>query len=396
MLNAGSLRRVPGSSVVVILIGALLASIGAGCQRPSLRPLTEPISSRGEQLFMEGEEAANPPKGPAQPEAPTARVSASIGPVATPLLDAALARARELEASAIPREPSPVPHDRDLAVEVPEMSELTEERNEPGSDPQPPAAEPLPTDLPKRDNAILPAGLPVPAVEVPESLERAADPIDPKVLVKPPADAWKEHLQRLQSLAEQATTETGPSPELWQARATLLSWLATDPPGDLSANSSTIREAVAALEASTPLEIVDLRLCRRVFGFGHYEGIEPTGLRPGQAVIVYCEMSGLRHEPANPGFRSRLETRVKLQSSQDGRVVWSQDLGTAEDSCVHRRRDYYVNYRVNLPDTLSPGDYELVLQQTDLLADHDVTRALGLTIPPSDTGSEGKSRAGTP
>ena len=70
------------------------------------------------------------------------------------------------------------------------------------------------------------------------------------------------------------------------------------------------------------------------------------------------------------------------------RVLWSQSLGTAEDVCRRRRRDYYVNYRLTLPDaaTLPPGTYRLQIQQRDAYAGAEATGEITLTIAEASNG----------
>jgi hypothetical protein len=93
-------------------------------------------------------------------------------------------------------------------------------------------------------------------------------------------------------------------------------------------------------------------------------------------------MSGLKYEPVSGGFRSQLASHVELIARGSGRPAWSQDLGTAEDVCRRRRRDYYVNYRLTFPSNLAPGPYELRVTQTDLNSDHSVTSTLEIEIRP--------------
>jgi hypothetical protein len=76
----------------------------------------------------------------------------------------------------------------------------------------------------------------------------------------------------------------------------------------------------------------------------------------------------------------RLSSRIELVSASDGRKVWQQDLGAAEDQFRGRRRDCFVNYRIALPPTISPGDYRLRLFQTDLVANSSATAELPVTL----------------
>ena len=152
-----------------------------------------------------------------------------------------------------------------------------------------------------------------------------------------------------------------------------------------SPDEATVRaslgEAVDALETVAPLHVDALQLCRRVLGFGDVEPIDPATLQRGQSVIVYCEVAGLRYEKADDGFRSRLASRVELLPRGGGTAVWTNELGTAEDACHRRRRDYYVNYRLKLP-SLKPGTYLLRVSQTDLVGDGRASAEIEVTFRP--------------
>jgi hypothetical protein len=143
-----------------------------------------------------------------------------------------------------------------------------------------------------------------------------------------------------------------------------------------------IRAAVSTLEDRLPLEIAALELCRKVKGFGDYEPIGEAGCRPGNALIVYCAMVGVRHECDGTLYRSRLASRVEIVAAGDGSPVWTRALGTADDLCRHRRRDFYVNYRITIPESLAPGSYELRLIQDDLVAGQSASRTVALVVAP--------------
>jgi hypothetical protein len=121
-------------------------------------------------------------------------------------------------------------------------------------------------------------------------------------------------------------------------------------------------------EHGTDLSIGDLRLCRKVLGFGSFEPLASDRVKPGQQLLVYCELTGIQYEERGDDFVSRISSRVEIKAADGGPVLWSRELGDAQDVCRRRRRDYYVNYRVELPRTLGPGSYRLRLLQTDLVA----------------------------
>jgi hypothetical protein len=105
-----------------------------------------------------------------------------------------------------------------------------------------------------------------------------------------------------------------------------------------------------------------------------------ASLNAGQHVLVYCELLGLRYEAKGDGFVSRVSSRIEIRPAGGGPIYWEHELGSAEDVCRRRRRDFYVNYRVELPKTLAPGAYDLRLTQTDLVANRSTSAEIPLSI----------------
>ena len=132
----------------------------------------------------------------------------------------------------------------------------------------------------------------------------------------------------------------------------------------------------------SPLGISDLRLCRQVFGFGSFEPMASERIKVGQHLLVYCELTGVQYDVREADFVSRISSRVEIKAAHGGAVLWKRELGDAEDVCRRRRRDYYVNYRVELPKTLGPGSYRLRLLQTDLVAGYSTSGEIPLEIMP--------------
>jgi hypothetical protein len=214
-------------------------------------------------------------------------------------------------------------------------------------------------------------------IDEPEVRSRPIDPEKPVAPAKP-RDIWREGLDRLRSVARDHVEQPGGDADgHWALRSRLLDWL-----DETSSQAATIRGAVEDLEAMAPLEISELQLCRKVKGFGDFEPLEATACRAGHGVIIYCEMAGVRYESEGSLHRSRLASRVEVVASSGGEPVWTHSLGTADDLCRRRRRDYYVNYRMTLPESLTPGSYELRLIQDDLVAHHSATGSVPLLIQP--------------
>ena len=104
---------------------------------------------------------------------------------------------------------------------------------------------------------------------------------------------WAESLDRLKTIARESARQPGEAQPaaLWLLRSQVVEWLASDPlrpacqallrravasmadatttPAvDATTRSAEIRSAVLALEDRVPLGITELRLCRKVLGFG--------------------------------------------------------------------------------------------------------------------------------
>jgi hypothetical protein len=137
---------------------------------------------------------------------------------------------------------------------------------------------------------------------------------------------------------------------------------------------------VVVLEDKAPLEIVDLRLCSRVEGFGDFVSLDPPVRKAGEKVVIYSEIDGLRFEQTAAGFRTRMAAQVEIIPEGGGAPVHSRQLAVAEETCRRRRRDYYIAYRLVVPENLPPGDYRLRLTERDLASDRVATREVSFAI----------------
>ncbi len=337
----------------------------APAQAPTSLPLPLPLPAEAEAVAV-AREAAPLPETPLRAIS-DAEALAAAAPAPTPLLDAAVAQAQAVQdvmTGASAPDPEPAPEPVTLAVAESPAPELK------------PDPEPVPAPAPE------PA--PAPAAVSPE-------------------EQWRTRFEALQALAR--SREAASDGEPWPLRAAVLEWLgeggadrdearaviwsalleslaqatsraeSEKPP---TAENPALREAIDALEERLPLRVGALAICRKVQGFGQYEPIAEPSCRAGQTVVLYCELEGLRYEPEEGeggALRSRLESTVVLRAAEGDRVYWSQSLGTAEDVCRRRRRDYYVNYRITLPDaaTLPPGTYRLQVLQRDVNANTEAT-----------------------
>lgn len=381
----------------------------AGCQRPLVQQV-DPLPVTPNARKERSDTAVVPVTLP-YPEAVADRlprdtvVPARVAPppapaTPTPILNAIAARATDkgkvsLASLGISELGPPAP------VEAPkkELSAPVEAPKDSGS----PA-----TVLPESPPAEPPAVVAVPASEAPP----IAGP-ETKIVIAPatrkepekkpePAKLWRDGLEQLRNVARDQAGKNDDEAAEWSLRFALLDWLSHDgaKPGDArwrtvlaplihsadgsladeTALAAELHSAVAVLEEYAPLEITAIQLCRKVNGFGSYVPIDSSGCKAGRSLIVYCEMAGVRYEQEGELFHSKLSSRAELRVVGGGSPIWTHEQDVAHDSCRRRRRDYYVNYRLDLPQDLPPGSYELLLTQTDLTTNQSASRTAPVTI----------------
>jgi hypothetical protein len=290
----------------------------------------------------------------------------------TPLLDAALERARSVEAIV--------------------AQEMARPASPPGPAPPPGPKAPDPvSDRPRPE----PVAVAVAAPEPP----RDARPVEPPR----PEEVWREGIHRLGSLARARLDQPGGPESPWALRSRVLAWLSEpdidpdlgqhdadgvrsvlraldDAQPEATRRGDEVRSAVQVLEDRAPLEIVDLRLCRKVERFGDFEAFDPPVRKAGEPVVIYSEIDGVHHESTSSGYRTRVAAQVEIVPEAGGPPVLVRSLGTAEEVRRRRRRDYYIAYKLILPRPLPPGDYRLRLTEKDLTADRSASREVGFAI----------------
>ncbi len=255
----------------------------------------------------------------------------------TPLLNAAASRDAAIKrAIALTATSGPDP------VVTPPRLEIT-------TTPEAPPAEVAEPVTPRIDALVEPAAFVPPAAQSPEAGKLSDAPASVAVLAAPESSLW-DYVLSAMAVATQSPAGDPQAPE------------ATPPP------------------VEPEFAISDLRICRRVFGFGRTEGLAAEAVVAGQMVLLYCELEGVRDEEVADGVRSRLGSTVSIVPESGGDPVWSFDLGIAEDHCRRRRRDFFVNYRVKIPESLAPGEYRVRLVQSDLLAGKSASRSVPLII----------------
>jgi hypothetical protein len=382
-MTLGSRSRRVASRVAILTIVGL-----SGCHAMPLTRLEEngpsrpqSLASAGRAALLSATVAMDPPSEMSSIE-PVLTSPANLTPAdatasaPTPLLDAALQKAKGVEDPPIPEPVVPVA--KPAEPQAPPPSALF--------------TNPLPIELP----TTKPSSSPEPVAVAEPSAKHEAEPPRPEEL-------WRDGVRKLNSLARAKLEQTGDTASPWALRARILAWLAEpdldpegdhhdaegvravlkaldEPAGDSPRKGANVRSAVLVLEDKAPLEIVDLKLCSRVEKFGDFDAFEPPVRKAGQSVAVYCEIDGLRFEQTSAGFRTRLAGKIEIIPEAGGPPVLAKQLDIAEETCRRRRRDYYLAFKLELPRTLTPGDYRIRLTETDLASDRTATREMTFGI----------------
>src|SRR5262245_54996414 len=130
----------------------------------------------------------------------------------------------------------------------------------------------------------------------------------------------------------------------------------------------SLRDATSDLTASSKLELKNLAFCEHVDQFGWYTEFPRKEFQPKQQVILYTEVENFAAEQKGPSsYETELQgSYVILDSS--GQEIASRQLQLDKEVCRNQRRDYFLAYRVYMPDNIAPGRYRLELTVEDLKA----------------------------
>lgn len=127
-----------------------------------------------------------------------------------------------------------------------------------------------------------------------------------------------------------------------------------------------LRAAEDHLSNISTLDVQNLAFCPKVLSFGRYVEYESSTFRPGQEVLLYVEVDNFAVEQKGEEFETHLQGEYSLFDAQNVRVR-NVVLPSDEQLCNNRRRDYFIAYRLHLPDDLPAGSYVLQLTIEDVI-----------------------------
>jgi hypothetical protein len=146
---------------------------------------------------------------------------------------------------------------------------------------------------------------------------------------------------------------------------------ATDPNGNPVLNRrwtltlQSHRKAQMNLAAVSNLEIQNATFCTEVDSFGIISKFPQYHFRKDQELLLYCELDNFVSSPVKDGFETQLQGSYEIVDS-NGRRVADQLLPMDEHVCRNQRRDYFIAYRMYMPQDIKPGRYTLKLTIEDM------------------------------
>jgi hypothetical protein len=143
------------------------------------------------------------------------------------------------------------------------------------------------------------------------------------------------------------------------------------------------------LAETRPIAITRASLCTRVDGYGQFTTFASNRFVAGkrQRVIVYVEVDRLGHETMSPApgemtpqYAVELTQKIEVFHSADDVLALATPTLTDRRVGRNRFRDYYVVTAVDLPKTLSIGDYQIKVTMRDAADDGVAQVMIPLTI----------------
>lgn len=155
---------------------------------------------------------------------------------------------------------------------------------------------------------------------------------------------------------------------------------------DPVATAARLAAAFGPVAAVVPLRISEARLCTRVMGYGAFAPFGTNIFQAGQPqpAIVYVEIEHFTHRPAKssdpgvsdiPTFNTpelwavEVSQELNLHQDSDGSLQWRQAPQVVIETSRRQRRDFYLIQQIELPPTLTVGNYSLKVTLRDRVND---------------------------
>ena len=179
-----------------------------------------------------------------------------------------------------------------------------------------------------------------------------------------------------------------PLQEYWSKQIySLATWLDTQQTDDDATRAAEtkriLEEATARLGESAPLVVRNLAFCTEVQSYGCTKRFKSDEFVPGQEVLLYAEVENFASEPTADGYHTTLRSSYQIFDSRGQRVA-DHKFANTEETCQNPRRDFFIGYRLCLPNRIYPGKHTLQLTIEDTNAQKVGQSSIELTIKDTD------------
>jgi len=125
------------------------------------------------------------------------------------------------------------------------------------------------------------------------------------------------------------------------------------------------RKAQSHLATVSNLEVQNVAFCNEVDSFGIISKFPQYHFRRDQELLLYCELDNFVAEKLKNEYETKLQGSYEIVDS-NGRRVADQMLPPDVHVCNNQRRDYFIAYRMYMPQQITPGRYSLKLTIEDM------------------------------
>jgi hypothetical protein len=140
-----------------------------------------------------------------------------------------------------------------------------------------------------------------------------------------------------------------------------------------------LRTAADHLANMSTLDVRNVAFCKQVNSFGDFVEFKPYSFRPGAEVILYVEIENFAVEQRGREFDTELQGEYTILGAQRERIA-NVVLPLDKQSCKNRRRDYFIAYRMFIPNDIRAGEYTLVLTVEDIKGKKSNQATVGFQI----------------
>ena len=125
------------------------------------------------------------------------------------------------------------------------------------------------------------------------------------------------------------------------------------------------RVATNGLSKLANLEVLNPAFCTEVDSFGVVTPFTDYRFEPGQEVLLYCELENFVSRKLKNGYETQLQGSYEI-IDPTGRKLADQLLPEDTDICGNQRKDFYIAYRLHMPNDVEAGPYKLKLIIEDM------------------------------